>query len=69
MFGMFRSKSDQRVVDGGCVPCPRRGTDVEMDVCIACRWLVEIDDKSAVPVVRCAPRRLLPADWRPVFGP
>ena len=68
MFGLFRSRSDRLIIDRGWVPCPIRG-DVESDVCRACRWLVEIDEKGAIPSVRCQPRRPLPANWRPVVGP
>ena len=58
MFTIFRSKSklaDRRVIDCGRVGCPARGGDVGMDVCAACRWLAEIDEKADVPFVRCRP--------------
>lgn len=63
MFGLLRSNSDRLIIDRGCVPCPIRG-DVDSDLCLACRWLVEIDEQGAVPFVRCKPRRLPAANDR-----
>jgi len=55
MFSIFRPGSDLRLVDHGRVPCPVRGSDVEVDVCGACRWLVELGEASDVPFLRCRP--------------
>lgn len=53
MSGMFSSQDTRRFIDNGRVPCPQRGRDVEFDVCAACCWLCEIEEKGGLPFVRC----------------
>ncbi|MCZ7559247.1 MAG: hypothetical protein M5U30_03665 [Burkholderiaceae bacterium] len=53
MFGLARSKSDQRVVQNGRVACPNRGGDVDIDVCATCEWLRGIDDDGGFRFARC----------------
>jgi hypothetical protein len=56
MFALFRSPSDCQFIDRGLVRCPLRAADVELDVCAACRWRLEIDEKGKLPSVRCRPQ-------------
>ena len=55
MFALLKSSPDRHYVDGGRVPCPRQGCDVEVDVCAGCRWLDRIDLDAKLPYVRCSP--------------
>lgn len=59
MFGMFSSKADRLFIDHGNVNCPVRGADVEVDLCLGCPRLVEIDEHAPAPYVRCEPVRRL----------
>ena len=64
MFAILRSRTDERFIERGQVNCPVRGTDVEVDLCYGCPRRIEIDERAALPFVRCTPRRalsLLPA--------
>lgn len=53
MFSFIRPPSHEHYVDGGCVSCPRRGHDVEVDLCAGCQWMTEIDLQAKPPFVRC----------------
>jgi hypothetical protein len=55
MFGMFSAKTARQFIDRGTVRCPARAADVEVDVCLTCQWLVEIDEEGSTPFVRCRP--------------
>ena len=55
MFGMFSSKAGRVFIDRGSVRCPARAADVEVDVCLTCQWLLEIDEDGPTPFVRCQP--------------
>lgn len=55
MFAIIRPAAQARYVDRGCVQCPLRGRDVEIDVCTGCDWLTEIDLQARPPFVRCRP--------------
>lgn len=55
MFGMFSSRAGRLFIDRGTVRCPVRAADVEVDVCLTCRWLLEIDEDGSTPYVRCQP--------------
>jgi hypothetical protein len=37
------------------VYCPVRGRDVELGLCAGCARLLEIDERTAPPYVRCEP--------------
>lgn len=58
---MFRSKAARLFIDRGTVRCPARAADVEVDVCLTCQWLVEIDEDGPTPFVRCQPVSVLPS--------
>lgn len=55
MFGTFSSKVGRLFIDRGSVRCPARAADVEVDVCLTCQWLLEIDEDGTTPFVRCQP--------------
>jgi len=55
MFGMFSPKGGRLFIDRGTVRCPVRAADVEVGVCLTCRWLLEIDEDGSTPYVRCQP--------------
>jgi hypothetical protein len=55
MFGMFGSKVGRLFIDRGAVRCPARAADVEVDTCLSCQWLLEIDEDGATPFLRCQP--------------
>jgi hypothetical protein len=53
---MFKRRSDEHFLEAGCVYCPLREHDVELDVCAGCRWSTAIDLQAKPPVVRCRPQ-------------
>ena len=55
MFSFFRTPSYEHYVDRGCVSCPRRGCDVEVDRCAGCEWMTAIDLQAKPAFVRCRP--------------
>lgn len=55
MFALIRPAAHARYVDGGCVQCPLRQRDVEVDLCAGCEWMTEIDLEADPPFVRCRP--------------
>lgn len=55
MFRLLRPSGPPRYVDDGCVQCPLRQRDVEVDVCAGCEWLTAIDLEAELPFVRCRP--------------
>ena len=55
MFSFFRPAGYEHYVDRGCVSCPRRGRDVEVDLCAGCQWMTSIDLEAKPPFVRCRP--------------
>ena len=56
MFEIFQSGFDKHLIDQGRVSCPIRGRDIEFDLCIGCRSLLEIDETADLPFVRCRPQ-------------
>lgn len=57
----FRRKTmDEHYIDRGHVGCPRTGRDVEVDVCLACRFAEEVHAADRTPFVRCRPTRPFP---------
>ena len=61
MLAFLKSKANELFIDRGQVNCPVRGTDVEVDVCYACPRRLEIDERAALPFVRCRGSRAAPA--------
>jgi hypothetical protein len=55
LFSFFRPRTYEHYVDGGCVSCPRRGHDVEVDRCASCEWMTRMDLEAKPPFVRCRP--------------
>jgi hypothetical protein len=53
MFSLIRTPAFEHYVDGGSVSCPRRGRDVEVDLCAGCEWMSAIDLQAEPPFVRC----------------
>ena len=51
MFGMKRER-DRRIVDGARVGCPQRGTDVDIEECMACGKLLRVVNDDP-PYVIC----------------
>ena len=60
MFALIKPPACARYVDNGCVHCPLRERDVEVDRCAGCEWMTEIDLQAKPPFVRCRPNRVLP---------
>jgi len=55
MFSFIRPPSYEHYVDGGSVSCPRRGRDVEVDLCAGCEWMTTLDLEAKPAFVRCRP--------------
>ena len=55
MFSFIRPPSYEHYVDRGSVSCPRRGGDVEVDLCAGCERMTTIDLQAKPPFVRCRP--------------
>jgi hypothetical protein len=55
MFSFIRPPRDEHYVDRGSVSCPRRGRDVEVDLCAGCERMTTIDLQAKPPFVRCRP--------------
>jgi hypothetical protein len=55
MFSFIRPPSYEHYVDDGRVSCPRRGRDVEVDLCAGCEWMIRIDLEAKPAFVRCEP--------------
>ena len=55
MFSFIRPPVCEHYVDGGSVSCPRRGRDVEIDLCAGCQYMTRIDLQAKPPFVRCQP--------------
>jgi hypothetical protein len=55
MSMLTRRTPNERYIDRGHVGCPRQGRDVELDVCLACRFLEEARTAGRLPYVRCNP--------------
>ena len=62
---MFKHLQKQ-FIDNGQVHCPRRGHDVECDVCAGCEYRAELREDARPPFVVCEvePIRLYPSAWR-----
>ena len=61
MFFFMRSPGCEHYVDSGSVNCPRRGRDVEVDLCAGCEWMTDIDLQAKPPFVRCRPAPVRPS--------
>jgi len=61
MFFFMRSPGDERYIDSGSVNCPRRGRDVEADLCAGCEWMTSVDLQAKPPFVRCRPAPVFPS--------
>jgi hypothetical protein len=59
MFSFIGAPAFEHYVDGGCVSCPLRGRDVEVDLCAACPWMTKIDLQAKSPFVSCRPARVV----------
>jgi hypothetical protein len=61
---MFKHLQKQ-FIDNGKVHCPRRGHDVECDVCACCQWRAEFREDAKPPFVICEaqPRLAYPSGW------
>ena len=36
------------------IPCPRQGGVVDLERCLGCNWLLDLDRAGGAPAVRCA---------------
>jgi hypothetical protein len=66
MFRLIRPETEMHYVDRGCVQCPLRGRDVELDLCMSCAALTEIELQNRPAFVRCAAapaRPFIPSPW------
>lgn len=55
MFRLIRPSGQPRYIDRGCVQCPLRQRDVEVDLCAGCQWLTDIELDAEPPFIRCRP--------------
>jgi len=55
MFPIIRPVSERRYIHEGRVFCPRRGRDVEFDLCAGCALATDIQPDLEMPYVRCRP--------------
>lgn len=53
MFNFFRKPLDRLIIDNGRVFCPIRTRDTDIDYCVACPRLRDIDPAANPPYVRC----------------
>jgi len=60
MLRVFPAPLDHRIIDAGRVSCPVRGSDIDLDRCLSCRWLSGIHDASPTPSIRCRPDYVSP---------
>ena len=44
----------KRFITNGKVPCSERGRDIDVDVCLRCRFLKDVRKKERPPFVNCA---------------
>jgi hypothetical protein len=63
MFGMFHSREARLFIDRGRVHCPVYAGDVEVDACLECRWLLEVEQDGPTPFVRCQPVAATQSAW------
>jgi hypothetical protein len=63
MVDIFGREGERRFIRDGAVYCVSRRGSVELDRCLACPRLVEIDDHAGRPFLRCdaAGSRLWPS--------
>jgi hypothetical protein len=59
MFNPFRRPDEQRVIDARRVCCPLRERDADLEFCLQCNWVREVDPQARPPFVRCRPPRKL----------
>jgi hypothetical protein len=57
VFHFFPIRSRDHVTMNGRVGCPLRGGDVDLDVCLACDSLFDIERMQGHAIVRCEPAR------------
>ena len=55
MWAFLAKTPERHFIDHGRVACPLRGRDVEADLCVGCRWIVEVREDGAPPYIRCQP--------------
>jgi hypothetical protein len=60
-WGMFKRPLHKQIIDNGAVYCPRRGHDVESDVCACCQWRAEFRPDARPPFVTCEAAQSLPS--------
>ena len=58
MFKLFRAE-DRLVIQAGRVWCPVRERDTDLETCLKCDWVREVDLDATHPFVRCRPPRKL----------
>jgi len=39
---------------GGRVQCPRRNEELELERCLECNWLLDLDRAAGTPALRCS---------------
>ena len=59
MFNFLEKPVHRRCADAGRVSCPARAIDIEIDACLACPRLVDIEYDGEDVVVRCQSTALL----------
>jgi hypothetical protein len=64
MFG--RTRAPRAIVDGAHVGCPLRGSDVDIEECMACTKLLRVVDDDP-PYVVCAGFRTDPLAGQLIF--
>jgi hypothetical protein len=55
MFQLFPVRSREHVTMNGRVGCPVHGGDVDLDVCLACDSLFDVERMQGYAIVRCEP--------------
>ena len=53
LLTLLHRPASEHFVDGGRVGCPVRGTDVDVEACMACGQAASVDLNANPPVVRC----------------
>jgi hypothetical protein len=64
---MSKRALQKQFIDNGNVYCPRRGHDVESDVCACCTRRIDFRSDARPPYVTCEAERgttLWPSGWR-----
>jgi hypothetical protein len=59
MFSLIRRPEESRLIDAGRVACPLRERDADVEDCLQCGFVRDVEAEAKTPFVRCRPPRKL----------